>query len=296
MDPVIFILLQIYTAFCLIGFIGNLLALIVFSRKKFQNTIFSTYFRILCSIDCLVLLNRIDYILWKNEINTFRFFSVVTCKLEIYISYLLPASSTWILLLISLDRLISIVKPSKFLFRKKIKYQLLACLALFAYNLLFFIPVFIFVEYKTSNNETKPICINKYPIINALDIFSSILIPFISMLLCSIFTVVTIFKSRKSLSTSNNIQKMKDIRFSITTIGLNLSFFILTIPLDVFIILKLLINFDSNFDFVVIFSFLFYSNYGLIFYVTILININFRNEFLNLCSEIKFKFFGLFRK
>ena len=74
MNQIIAILNHIYACICSIGFFANFLALFVFSRKKFQTTIFTTYFRILCLFDILTLLARIDYFLTANNVIFFAKF------------------------------------------------------------------------------------------------------------------------------------------------------------------------------------------------------------------------------
>ena len=44
-----------YPVIVVVGTIGNILAYIIFSRKRFENTIFATYFRFLLIIDTIGL-------------------------------------------------------------------------------------------------------------------------------------------------------------------------------------------------------------------------------------------------
>ena len=96
-DEQLKILTHIYAIVCSIGLCGNILSLIVYSRKKFQNTIFSTYFRLLSLFDFLTLLIRFDYILNEYDCINIRAFSIFICKLIYYFVYIQPSISSWIL-------------------------------------------------------------------------------------------------------------------------------------------------------------------------------------------------------
>ena len=285
---------HIFASICLIGFIGNILAIIVFSRKKYAKTIFSTYFRVLSIFDTLTILTRIDYFILVNQSQPLRLISNITCKFSLYFVYFMPASSTWILVLISLDRFVSICKPSwKYLIRNNPKYQLLACLCVVMYNFVFYIPFFVF---QNINNTTYPSidgnrtidCINDTEtIIDIVDTFNATLIPFIIMLSCTIFILRTIFKSRNNANTTSN--KIRDIRFAITSIGLNLSFLILTFPQNIFMIFFMIFDLEYFLKYFIfgLITCLAYTNFSIIFYITLLVNSNFRKEFYAFILDLK---------
>ena len=284
-EQIIQILKKMYMVACCFGFIGNLTAMFMFSRKKYKNTIFSSYFRILTLIDVLVLLTRIDYFLKDNGKIALRMVSTFFCKSTMYIIYLTPSISSWIMVLISLDRFVSIVMPAKFLFRKQIKYQLLACTVAIVYNTLFSIPVIITYEYylkKTSSNTTWPKCSHPSYSIDIIDIINSSMIPFVLMLILTLLILRTIFKSRSK--TTQTINK-KDIRFAITSISLNISFLILKLPHSFFTFLEFfLTEIDESTDAFIytLLSIFMYSHHGSLFYLTFITNTAFRKEFISL--------------
>ena len=153
----------VYSFVCLIGLIGNILSIIVFSRQVFARTIFSTYFRIMALFDLLTLILRIDYFLTSFEINSLSRLSNISCKIVMFFIYLLPCLSLWTLVLISLDRFVSIVIPTRFLFRKKQIYQLLAILIISIYNILLCFPIIFTsnIGIPSSNYTNFPECDNK---------------------------------------------------------------------------------------------------------------------------------------
>ena len=294
------VLSHVYAGVCLIGLIGNILAIIILSRKRFENSIFSTYFRILTLFNLLTILGRTDFLLTTNQVISIRNLSSTVCKLYKFIVYIFPATSKWITMLISIDRFLSIVKPSRFLIRKEVKYQFFACFLSFFVNLLFYIPVIFKFDIIRSSNQTVENCLPTDKIlVNLLDIIWSTTFPFIIMLLCTIFTLSYIFKSRRNAtnsSRSSNNQKSKDIRFAIISIYLNISFLILNLPQNIYLIFFYSDRIEIITDKIIyiILSIFLYSYYGEIFYASLIINSIFRKEFISFILELKLKIYNLF--
>ena len=88
----------LYPIVVIVGTVCNSLAFIIFSRRKFNNTIFSTYFRFLAVNDTVSLL-----FLTLNKFLIIRFdfyigeISDLFCKLIGFLAYGIPAISSWIL-------------------------------------------------------------------------------------------------------------------------------------------------------------------------------------------------------
>ena len=57
---VINVFIVFYPIICILGVIGNLLAFLVFSRKKFESSSFSVYFRFLAVSDTVAVLYSIN--------------------------------------------------------------------------------------------------------------------------------------------------------------------------------------------------------------------------------------------
>ena len=71
----------------LIGLIANSISFVVFSRKRFENTIFSTYFRFLLLFQTLNLIVPVDKMLEWNLDLSFSRISNFTCKLRVAFVY-----------------------------------------------------------------------------------------------------------------------------------------------------------------------------------------------------------------
>ena len=274
-ENIVVILDHIFAVICLLGLIQNILLFLVLSRRKFQTTIFSTYFRYLCLIDSLTLIGRIDYFLLTNGLDNFRYISSITCKIAFFVIYLLPSSHGWIIFYIAFDRFLSISMPNRFLFRKKSKFQYTLCMITLFYNMVFYIPLLFTTESKLNQTNTNRIvydCRNQSQLVNSIDIINATVLPFILMLISNILSVRTIFKSRQKGNYSTKIKK-KDTRFAITSISLNISFLFLNIPLSIYLTLENVFNLQYYSLTFIILTFLFYSNYGSLFHVLFMFHV-----------------------
>ena len=75
-EVIVKVLTYFYPLLVAFGLFGNFFAFIIFSRKKFKNTIFSTYFRFVVATDSLKLLQLIFKCFFKhlNMIITLQYF------------------------------------------------------------------------------------------------------------------------------------------------------------------------------------------------------------------------------
>ena len=284
-----------------IALIGNMLSFYLFSKKKFKKTFFSFYFRVEIIFDSLFLLIAVNYSLENLFSIDFKILSNLTCKLYYYFADIVTPIGHWILVLVTIDRYLSIVSPSKFLFRNKKFFRLISCLVIVLFNLVFYIPDLIFYDLKLSyfdnliNNQTiiesKFICVRDVVVLNYLNFLNDCLLPFIFIMIFTILLIKAIYisrkKSRSNQSTpptsfnNNNKIKTKDARFAFTSIAVNLVFVCLTLPSY----LTLMIGLYDYEIFVVIdsiFYFLYFCQFGSIFFVNYLTNVIFRNEFKSL--------------
>ena len=112
------------------------------------------------------------------------------------------------------------------------------------------------------------------------------------MLITTLFTLKTIYESRKKLNNTSSSTNIKDIKFAINSLSLNVSFFLFNIPKSVYLILDFFIQF-SQFDLYYLpLSMMAYSHFGTLFFITLIVNSTFRNEYFNLISDIKCKLFN----
>jgi hypothetical protein len=312
-DIIYNIFLILYMIIFILGLIGNVLAFLVFSRKKFKNTLFSIYFRVLNIADIYtILFALVDFLKYKVGFEIEKI-SIFFCKTTFYSLFAVAPISGHILVVIGIDRFIQTRCPNRFSNRNKKNVQLCICFFIILYNILYYTPMIIFHEYELiakndSNNSSQEsyVCyLNDDGISYWMDFFNSTVFPFALMIIFTSITIKIIFDSRVKLAatrrtrnrTSSIIQtnkiKVKDIKFAITCITLNVCFLILNFPVVTYSLLSVYISFNQDLDdfIYVITEFFFYVNAGLLFYINILLNSIFKNEFYKMLHSAQRNFF-----
>jgi hypothetical protein len=275
------IIVYMYLAITMTGLITNTLSFVVFSRKRFKNTIFSTYFRFYIIFQTLNLMYPIQKALRLNFNISFSNLQNFTCRLIYYFAYVSYSVPQWYLVLISIDRFLSISHSDKFLFKNKSKFQLLFSLFIIIMNICFYSPVLLFQFESFQNNQTNITeitnkCNNVSLLINIMDLFQSSLIPFVLMILSTCFTIKKVFESRKLI----NKNKSKDVKFATISIITNLIFLAFIMPYFIFIFFTYSANIDTDL-FLIFDSFTFlclYFQFIDVFFVNICVNSIFRDE------------------
>jgi hypothetical protein len=124
-----------------------------------------------------------------------------------------------------------------------------------------------------------------------MDLFNSTAIPFIGMLILSILLIYNVRLSRirvhgtnvmTSVSTSRLKSLKSDNRLAISVISLNSLFFILNLPIVVYDIFTANVTPDYLTDYAV--NILYYAYYSIGFYTQMVVNREFRLEFLRLLN------------
>ncbi|KAK6177803.1 hypothetical protein SNE40_015834 [Patella caerulea] len=97
----------------LLGTIGNVLTIVVFSRKAFRSTI-SIYLTLLAVSDTVVLYSGIlrQWLYYLTEYDI-RSYHIVTCKLLTWLIYTSLDISAWTIVAVTIERLISVYVPHK---------------------------------------------------------------------------------------------------------------------------------------------------------------------------------------
>ena len=279
------------------GLITNILVMMVYSRSRFKKLPTRNFWRLLSFIDILNVIQIIKHFL-KNAFRIQpKLMSQLMCKLVGYLSHF-NSISAWLLVFISLERFFSILYPrfSKVLQLKS--SQIIACLIIFIFNLLFYSQRFVYdnlfelfnnsVQNNQTNNQQIVCSITStysgaFLVFKWIDLVISVLVPFILMFFCSIFLIRSIYLSRKRvLVTSHSLPEKKrlqrDIRFSITTVLLNVIFIAFNLPINIY-----LIQGSRDLFYFSIVDSLYYSSYVVNFFVYFTVNSIFREEFLLMC-------------
>jgi hypothetical protein len=298
----------LYLMIVIVGTVANVLAFVVFSRKAFKNTIFSTYFRALLVVDTigLLFLTLGKFLSFEFGINL-RDLHLILCKITMPLAYSIPAISAYITVVISFDRWLTIAKPTVLLIRKKRKFQLIVCITIimttFLYNGQLF---FSYIDFDPAKkNDWEECTIINQNLLSTMDFINSTLLPFTLMLLFTLLTINAVLVSRNRIrnniinnrvATVNNqilssaeISRKRDIRFVITSISLNIIFLILNAPHSsfYFVMINILNQFTSqriNLSFTLLLS---YLNHAIVFFINYAVNTQFKEELSKLYLEIK---------
>ena len=215
-----------------------------------------------------------------------------SCRFWTFLSYFMPANTSWLLVFISIDRLYGIRNQNR---RYTFVFQLIIVVLILIWN---FIIYFCFIIYydvitvRSSNSSNETIEVNTYcsmPDSNAefilplIDLINSLLLPFCIMMLCTMLIIKSIYMTRKKLlqhQSEKDARKLKkDIRFSLIIIFINILFFVFNFPMCMF-------NFFNNqTDNNVLYSLLndfFNCQYLINIFIYSCFNLQFRRELLRL--------------
>ena len=276
----------------LTGLVTNSLSFYIFSRTKFQNTIFSTYFRFYLLFQTLNLILPINKMF---ELNFDMFFSRIS-KLSCCFRFFYPnfnfSNSAWLLAVISIDRYLSISFSKKFSFRKKTNFQIITCCFIFAYNACFFTSSWFYYlkEYRLSinqtNNQTKPIykCVPSGIEVDIMEMFQQIFAPFLLMILFTSLTIENVLRSRHQINNVSSIRKINiDRKFIISSITINLLFLLFNSPYFFFSFLNDYTTVFSNYNdlfklFESLSYFFLYINLTSTFFINNCVNSMFKTE------------------
>lgn len=155
-----FICVSIQAFLGLIGIASNILAIFVLKKKTLNSYPYSLYWRIMACSDILILLHTFRH--WTNFVLDFDLNLVSTffCKTNDYQPFVASCLSTWLLALISFDRLSAIVYPRRFKTLKKRWFQIILVLILITYSLLVNIqlPIYYRLEERNDTMNSTYVC------------------------------------------------------------------------------------------------------------------------------------------
>lgn len=223
--------------------LGNILNILIWSRKKlikemigFYNIIMS-FFNILA----IVMLNLLYYPTTLN-FQDFTTFSNFSCVSIMYFTRVSAHMSSWLHVLLSLDRYLCVVHLNrlKFILKDKQKVSLIF-LALFVFICVINLPNFFFgltneyiIDIKTNKTQVKIVCTATSSILlirNMIVIAFRIVLPLILQMVFSVLLIYKLFKTRVSVAASIDRDMKKEYRFARLIIWLNICFIITQTPL-----------------------------------------------------------------
>ena len=201
-----------------IGVIGNLLSVLVFSRPSLRHRSCAIYFLALAITDIASLCaSFIDTVLPSYNNVSLTIKSTFICKLNPLLVYFTTDLSNFLLAFASLDRAVSIQCPlrSKQFCRARIAIYIILIMSLMC----LLINGHIFWGFEILDEQFQKFCLpskNKivyynnghsmtydrfYAIFDSLDMLFAVVIPFIVMIICNIIIIIRVITSRRSITT-----------------------------------------------------------------------------------------------
>jgi hypothetical protein len=265
-----------------IGLIGNIISIIVFSRKTFRNNSISTYcigIAIFESLSISELFTNIFHLIYnlkaadQNDTN---------CKFINYIPTLMSTIQACLLVAFSVDKLLS-MKSVQIIKKRWFQLSVVGSIVLFNVLIYIFLPILIRRREKHPGVYFCDITtIGIFKELMIVNLLESGLLPFIIMSITSTLSIRLLIRSRNSVEKVNGKvmkeRRSKDKKYAISSITFNIMFIVLKLPLMVFFTLC---AFFSYYDLYVhrITLLLYFINVSSSFFVHFATNSLFRREF-----------------
>lgn len=291
----IFLNIQLTTA--IIAVIGNTLVFIIFSRSAFKKSTYSFYFRIKAISDTLVFYrnakNWVAFLVGTN----LDLLSQWTCTFDNFISLTSTSFSVNLLCDIAFDRLLTFVYPNRFQVIKKRWFQVvlvaISFLIAIGENIITPINVSIITLVKATNStQAVRVCTMANNLISILSLIFAVKYFIINLIVINIINIKMVrfvIKSRlivSQVTAHSRSTAIRDRKFAITSIGLNLFCTVLKLPTAVLTVVLYFISSGLNQDLLTainnISSSLFILDNGFSFFINLFLNSLFYGEFLNI--------------
>ena len=230
----IYIIIIVCSLYLIIGYFVNIITIIIFRQKEFQNQPTSVYF-IVASIINLII---ITYLPW-GLMPEFWTISSITCKIFFGFCLAIGEIHSWILAVCSFDRLLMVMASHKFLFRKKLKFQLGIVIIISIILTVALVPYLYFYNLElTVQNTTLCLLSPKTPswvwIYLKVDfVLIRAIVPFSIMIISSVLIFWTVFNSKRKLRTKDASFE-KEYQMAICLIIVDVLFLFLRLPNSVY--------------------------------------------------------------
>lgn len=273
-----------------LGLVGNLLMFAVYFKSSLRKMSISMYFRCMAVLGvCQSVVNLAGWlcpVLFLEE-------SAVFCRLFGFLLFYSKPTLAWLEILAGLDRFLTVVFPFRFKFLKRSRTQVVLSAIVLSYNAACYWKIL----FQTYQHFTE-CSIDFHGYLRKLDFINAAAVPFVVMGFLSVVTLVGVLRahlrvrsasvtSKTPSNYSNNRILVRDIRFGVTMIVLNVSFLLMNLPYRVFFNLNWTqIEYKTRIILTYIFQDLFEMYYSTFFYVQLAVNKLIRHELLGIFSSV----------
>ena len=281
-----------------IALFGNIMIILVFSRKSMRNTVTSFLFRVLAVADTfMVLVSLVPEAILELGNNSIAYSSTSRCKLHGYIYFAGRTYAVWVLILIVLERFVGVNFPHRAstLITKRGAKMAVFSLLIIVYLLYAMMPFALDSKVITNSNGDV---INYYckvgsdllryfteDIYPVYDLCLYSLIPFVIMMIANVSIIYRLFQARRlrSQSTTNDTNDL--IGMTTMLLGISFGFVISTLPYNIAVLYRkgYGIGHPGSYLFYALGAVLANFNHCINFYIYCLTGSKFRREIRKMC-------------
>lgn len=186
----------------LIGVMGNMLMIVIYTRPRMRQLSVSTYFCAEAAAALLVNLMSAKFYAERKLEFSVGDRSDFECQFNNFLEKLFPSSCVWFQVLAGVDQFMTIVFSKRFKLIHTIRFKVVMILVVVVFNGCIASHVFfdnaLHYYFNILTRERKLKCANLIDFENVLlETISFLLLPFLILLTSSIATLVAILKSRR---------------------------------------------------------------------------------------------------
>lgn len=243
-QKITFLFVNIQALIGLVGIGFNVLTIVIFARKRFKYTSYSTYYRAMAIFDSILLSHTFRH--WARFILGFDLDIVgsIFCKLGEYQPHVAGHTSLWLLCVVLVDRLVTIIYRNRIRLLKQKWFQLTQVFVILLYSSLLhlILPLnFQLTKIKpvddnnSSNSVDVWVCRAPGPVlqINSWLVFVNTFIIMITNSILYIVLISHIYKSRKRITRRNKKVIKRDLKFAVCSIVLTFTNFLSKVPIGI---------------------------------------------------------------
>ena len=271
---------------CILGLIGNILAISVFSRSPLRRQSYSFYCRIMAYSDNVLLLytfkNWSDLTLDAN----LELLSPFFCRFSEFVPHIAGYISHWMLALVSIDRLVVIVYPNRYKIFQKSWFQIALVSIVVLYAVLANVQMPLNYQLEIIN-QTLAVCYlpTEFQYNSSLLIMINAIL--VNLVLNNIIHVKIVSSIRASKKKVNRISHrrvrttIRDRKFALNSIALNIASCLFKIPFAIGLYTSAYYNMskDQHKMIYTITGALLIIDMGDLFYINAIVNSIFYREF-----------------
>jgi hypothetical protein len=225
------------------GLIGNVLSILVFSRKTLRSRSCSIYFLALSLSDINVLISYTIENLLFHGYDIQLLSSLFMCKTTIFLLYASTDISNYLLTLAAIDRCVLVSNsPTRYRFCRKSTAKLMITLVVISFSLIN--SHFLFGFQIDNDGSCLPTPKTYYDFYthhynSYIDIIKTVFIPFLIIFICNIFIICKHTRRKSSFTTNSSIRRRsrrrreKDRQLTWFLFSTSILFIILSLPAEI---------------------------------------------------------------